>query len=143
MSDSTREAALKALNDVLSGISGVTVVRNDMTHKTLSAGGLLVLLDGDPGDPDVLLSPARYEFQHRAVVEVHVLSQTASGRDTAMDGILQAIGQAIATDETLSGAVDRATPGRVEIVAGPNDESDIKSVQMDVVLEYVAATPLG
>ena len=35
----------------------------------MPSAGLLILRDGDPGDPEVTLSPLRHHSQHRAKIE--------------------------------------------------------------------------
>ena len=144
MADSAREAALKALYAVLIGITGPTVVRNEPETAKIPAGGLVVLRDGDPGEPDVLLSPTSYAYEHRAEVVVQIQDGDAAARDAAMDTLLQSIGGAIAADETLGGTVDMATPGGPELI----DESvegaaTIKAALVPVYLEYTSSTPLG
>lgn len=144
MADSKREAALKALLSVLAGISGPTVERNTLEAQKLPAGGLIVLRDGDPGEPDVTLSPPSYLFQHRAEIVVQVSGGTAAIRDAAMDAVLQQIGAAVGADDTLGGAVEMATLEPPEYLGEPVEGGEgIKAAELGVVLEYEAATPLG
>lgn len=144
MADSAREAALKALLSLLQGLTGPKVLRNEPEVQTIPAGGLVVLRDGEPGEPEVLLSPASYAYEHRAEIVVQVSGGSAAGRDAALDALLQAIGAAIAADQTLSGAVDMATPGGPELVDEAVEGAPaIKAALVPVFLEYVSATPLG
>ena len=144
MADSKREAALKALLSVLAGISGPTVKRNMLEEQDLPDGGLIVLLDGDPGDPDVTLSPPSYYFQHRAEVVVHVGGGDAAARDAALDALLQQIAAAVSADDTLGGAVEMATLEPAEFLGEPVEGgAAVKSAEFGVVLEYEATTPLG
>lgn len=144
MTDSTREAAIKALFSVVDAVSGIEARRNEPETARIPAGGLVILHDGDPGEPDVLLSPVSYFFEHRAELVVMVQAPAASTRDAAMDAILQAIAAAIAADDTLGGAVDRAAPGSPEIYDEPVEGGEsIKAVLVPVILEYVATSSLG
>ena len=135
MADSTREAALKALHTALAGIAGPTVKRNEPETGKIPAGGLVNLRDGDPGDPEVLLSPTSYAYEHRAEVVVQVQNASASARDAAMDALLQSIGTAIVADETLGGTVDMATPGSPELIDEPvGGAATIKAALVPVYL---------
>ena len=75
------------------------------------------LRDGDPGQPEVVLSPLTYHWRHAAEIEVYIQGAPAGERDTAVDDLLVAIGGAIVADPTLGGAVDH-------VETGPPDLSD-------------------
>jgi hypothetical protein len=80
---SPRETILEALRLVLVGIPGARVLRNEPLPGRIPAGGMVILRDGDPGQPEVTLSPLRYHYEHRAGIDV--LIQKATGRDAAFD----------------------------------------------------------
>ncbi len=44
------------------GINGVTVLRNEPLPTKIPASGLLILRDGDAGEPEITLSPTRYHY---------------------------------------------------------------------------------
>lgn len=67
---SKREEVLQALYERLSALTDVDVRRNEVLLLKIPAAGLVVLRDGNIGEPLVLLSPPRYLFQHRAEIEV-------------------------------------------------------------------------
>ena len=60
-----RETILNALLARLSTLPA-SALRGEVLPERVPANGLLILRDGQPGDPDVTLSPLRYHFQHRA-----------------------------------------------------------------------------
>ena len=68
---STRETILQALHDLLQA-QPAPVLPGEVLPERLPAAGLLILRDGDPGEPPVTLSPLRYHYQHRAEVEAVV-----------------------------------------------------------------------
>ena len=103
---SKREEVLQGLLAVLAEIAGPKVLRNEVLPERVSAAGVLILRDGDPGEPDVLLSPPEYVYEHRAELEVAMSGGTAAERDAAFDALLQAIGAAIAAERTLGGLCD-------------------------------------
>ncbi|MBE0455665.1 MAG: acyl-CoA transferase, partial [Roseovarius sp.] len=55
-----REIILTALADLLRTIPYVPVLRGAVLPERIPATGLLILRDGDPGDPAVTLSPLAY-----------------------------------------------------------------------------------
>ena len=61
----TRETILTALADLLRLIPFVPVLRGEVLPERVPTSGLIILRDGDPGDPAVTLSPLLYHFQHR------------------------------------------------------------------------------
>jgi hypothetical protein len=65
--------------------------------------GLLILRDGDPGDPEVTLSPLRYHYQHRTEIEAVV---QGTDRDASFDTLIASAGAALAADRTLGGLCD-------------------------------------
>ena len=66
-----RETILTALHTLLQTLPATTF-RGDVLPERLPADGLLILRDGEPGDPEVTLSPLRYHYQHRAEIEAVV-----------------------------------------------------------------------
>ena len=68
----TRETVLQTLFETLQTISGPRVLRNEALPEKVPAGGLLILRDGDTGEPETILSPLSYYWQHLASLEVFV-----------------------------------------------------------------------
>ena len=62
------ETILTALHTLLSALPA-TALRGDVMPERVPAAGLLILRDGEPGEPEVTLSPLRYHYQHRAEIE--------------------------------------------------------------------------
>ncbi len=144
MADSTRETALKALLVLLKTIPGPDVTRNSPEPKKIPNAGWINLDDGDPGEPDVLLSPTLYEFDHEVEIQVIVKGVDPEKRDLAFDVILQAISAAILGDETLGGAVDYMSVTAMEF--NTNDiegAATIKAGLISLSLQYTSPSPLG
>ena len=85
-----RETILQALLEALQTVPGTTVLREEVLPERLPAGGLVILRDGDPGTPEVTLSPLTYHYEHRAEIEVIVLGKTPLSRTATFDTIVQA-----------------------------------------------------
>ena len=97
-----RETILAALHARLSALPA-TALRGDVLPERVPAEGLLILRDGEPGEPEVTLSPLRYHYQHRAEIEAVV---QGADRDAAFDTLTASIGAALAADRTLGGLCD-------------------------------------
>jgi hypothetical protein len=75
----TRETILAALQARLQTLAALAL-RDEVLPERIPAAGLIILRDGQPGEPEVTLSPLRYHYQHRAELEVVV--QAGTGRAT-------------------------------------------------------------
>lgn len=104
---STRENVLAALHARLLPLTAL-VLRDELLPERIPAAGLVILRDGQPGEPEVTLSPLRYHYQHRAELEVVV--QAGTGRASAFDILIAAIGTALEADRTLGGLCDWIEP---------------------------------
>ena len=103
----TRETILAALLARLLPLAALTL-RDEVLPERIPTAGLIILRDGQPGEPEVTLSPLRYHYQHRAELEVVV--QTGTGRASAFDSLIAAIGAALEADRTLGGLCDWIEP---------------------------------
>jgi len=139
-----REAILQALFTLLQTITDVTVLRNEAVPEKIPSGGLIILRDGDLGEPETLLSPLSYYWQHRALVEAIVQKGDQAARDLALDGLYRKIALAIAGDRTLGGLCDRITPQAPDSnVLAVEGSPQIKGAIIPIELIYVTADPLG
>ena len=99
----TRETVLAALHARLQHLAAL-VLRDAVLPERIPPSGLIILRDGQPGEPEVTLSPLRYHYQHRAELEVVV--QAGTGRAAAFDSLIASVGAALETDSTLGGLCD-------------------------------------
>ncbi len=137
---STRETVLTALHGRLSALPA-TALRGEVLPERVPAEGLLILRDGEPGEPEVTLSPLRYHYQHR--VEIEAIVQGAN-RDAAFDALCASIGAALATDRTLGGACDWIEAQAPQPVDLPVEGgASLKAAVIPVVLHYTTADPLA
>lgn len=135
-----RETILAALHARLSALPA-TALRGEVLPERVPAAGLLILRDGEPGEPEVTLSPLCYHYQHRAEVEAVV--QGAS-RDTGFDTLCTSIGAALAADRTLGGLCDWVEAEAPQPVDLPVDgAASLKAAVIPVTLHYSASDPLG
>jgi hypothetical protein len=137
---SSRETILAALFARLSVVPA-TVLRGDVLPERVPAAGLLILRDGEPGEPEVTLSPLRYHFQHRAEIEAVV---QGAARDATFDALCSSIGVALAADRTLGGVCDWVEAEAPEPVDLPVEgAASLKAAVIAVVLHYTLTDPLA
>jgi hypothetical protein len=137
----TRETILTALADLLRLIPFVPVLRGEVLPERVPAAGLIILRDGDPGDPAVTLSPLLYHYDHRAELEVIV---QGANRDTAFATLCGQIGAVIAADHTLGGLcdwVEAEAPRPIDLAV--EGAASLKAGVIPVVLHYSATDPLA
>lgn len=140
----TREIILQALLARLQTISGPKVQRNDVVPEKVPVGGLIILRDGDPGEPEVTLSPLSYYWQHRALLEVIVTGHDPTTRDAALDDLFAAIASVLASDLTLGGLCDRVTPLAPDSSAlAIEGAAGFKAATVAIELIYTTADQLG
>ena len=137
---STRETILTALHARLSALPA-TALRSDVLPERVPTEGLLILRDGEPGEPEVTLSPLAYHYQHRAEIEAVV---QGTDRDTIFAALCTSIGAAISADRTLGGRCDwieAEAPRPVDLPV--EGAASLKAAVIPVVLHYSTADPLG
>ena len=135
-----REAILQALHARLSTLPA-TALRGEALPERVPAAGLLILRDGEPGEPEVTLSPLAYHYQHRAEIEAVV---QGTDRDVAFDTLCASIGAALAADRTLGGLCDWAEAEAPRSVDLPVEgAASLKAAVIPLVLHYTTADPLA
>lgn len=104
---SRREQVVEAVVALLTAaLPAAEVKRNLAKPEWIPPGGLVIVRDGDPGDPEVTLSPLTYLYEHRIPVEIAVHDTGSGPRERALDMMLGAIGAAVASNRTLGGLCD-------------------------------------
>jgi hypothetical protein len=145
MPASKAEQVLGALKALLEAIPDAVVQRNSVLPEKIADIGLIILRDGDPGEPEQALGGFGSTYcQHTVEIEVYVEEGDAAARDAAFDALLQQIGDAIEADSTLGGLAFGLTYGRpeasIEAIAGA---PAIKSATLSVTLDYGTDAPLA
>jgi len=135
-----RETILQALHALLQTLPA-SALRGEAMPERIPAAGLMILRDGDPGEPEVTLSPLRYHYQHRAEIEAVV---QGADRDTSFDTLIASIGAVIATDRTLGGLCDwieAEAPRPTDLLF--EGAATLKAAVVPVVLTYSMDDPLS
>ena len=142
---SRREQALRGLFLCLyHGLFGVRVERNYVVPTSIPREGLVVVRDGNPGEPDIVLSPLHYIYNHRAEVEVFVQDVDDRTRDAALDNLIVHIGDVLHGAETFNGVIDCLRVDSPDLFTQPVEgAAPMKAATLPVTLEYVTTTPLA
>ena len=139
---SPRETILTALTDLLRTVPRVPVLRGEVLPERIPPAGLMILRDGNPGEPGMTLSPLTYHYQHRA--ELEVIVQTGEDRDARFDRLIGRIGAAIATDRTLGGRCDWVEAEAPEPVDLPFEgAAPLKAAVVPIILHYATSDTLA
>jgi hypothetical protein len=145
MPASKAEQVLEALKTLLETVPDAVVERNSVLPEKVPAGGLIILRDGDPGEPEQALGGfGKAYYQHAVEIEVYVEEGDAATRDAAFDAFLRQIGAALEADPTLGGLLFGLTYGRpepsIEPIAGA---PAIKTATLTATVDYESDTPLS
>ena len=140
---SRREQILVALGVVLAGQLAAPVRRNEVLPEKVPAAGLVILRDGEPGEPDITLNPRTEFYAHRVELEVYVPRDPSGGGEAALDQLLGAIGAALRVDETLGGLAENLTPSAPETGAlALEGAPPMLTARIIVTIEYLVSDPL-
>jgi hypothetical protein len=145
MPASKAEQVLEGLRTLLATVPGASVDRNSVLPEKIPDGGLIILRDGDPGEPEQALGGCENAYyQHAVEIEVYVEEGDAAARDAAFDDLLQQLGAVLEADPTLGGLAFGLTYSRpepaIEAIAGA---PAIKSATLSVTIDYETEAPLS
>ena len=145
MPESKAEQVLDALKALFERVPDAVVERNSVLPEKIPAGGLVILRDGDPGEPEQALGGfGSTYYQHAVEIEVYVEEGDAAARDAAFDALLQQIGASLEADPTLGGLAFDLTYGRPEpAIAAIAGAPAIKSATLSVIIDYETTAPLS
>ena len=138
---STRETILSALTAQLADHAGAQVRRNASLPERVPEDGLVILRDGNPGEPDVTLGPWRAFYRHRVEIEAFL---PPGASEAELDALLTRIGAALAHDDSLGGRVELMTPSAPEVQpVAVEGGTPFLAAALAVTLEYQLTDPLG
>ncbi|GLS45155.1 hypothetical protein [Methylobacterium brachythecii] len=142
---SKREQVIQALAALIKGaLPQAAHYRNEVKQQTLPDGGFVNIDDGDPGDPEVTLSPATYVFDHQIPVDVAANKTKTIAAETALDTMLGKIGAAIAADRTLGGLCDYVQVGDVSTEPLTTSGAAVsRAALVTIVATYGTTDPLN
>ena len=145
MASSKPEQVLEAIKVLFNTVPNVKIERNTAVPEKIPMGGLIVLRDGDPGEPETALGGfGGIYYSHNIEIELYIEDGDATSRDVAFDTLVQSIGTALETDPTLGGLAFGMSYGRPEInTEAVTGAAAIKTGTIIVTVEYETTSPLG
>jgi len=145
MPASKTEQVLNGLKALLETVPDAIVGCNSVLPEKIPDGGLIIIRDGDPGEPEQALGGfGTTYYRHAVEIELYVEEGDAAARDAAFDQLLQQIGTVLEADQSLGGIAFGLTYGRPEnsIEAVPGAPA-IKSATLIVTIDYETGAPLS
>ena len=145
MPASMAEQVLEAFKALLETVPDAVVARNSALPEKVPDGGLIILRDGDPGEPEEALGGfGNAYYQHAVEIEVYVEEGDAAARDAAFDALLQQVGTTLEADPTIGGLAFVLTYGRPEpAIEAVSGAPAIKSATLTVTVDYETSAPLS
>lgn len=141
---SHREQVLASLFARLQGVPDATVRRNEALPVSVPAGGLIILRDGDPGEPDVTLNPRTEYYTHRAEVEAFVTQTVGGGGEEELDALLSWLSLKLNIDRSLGGLAENLSWSAPETsVLAIDGAAPILTARITVTIEYLVSDPLA
>ena len=141
---SHREQVLAALFGRLQGVPDATVRRNEALPVSVPPGGLVIMRDGDPGEPDVTLNPRTEYYTHRAEVEAFVTQAVGGGGEEELDALLSWLSVKLNIDRSLGGLAENLTWSAPETsVLAIEGAAPIITARITVTIEYLVSDPLA
>lgn len=140
---SQRAKAAEGVKAMLQAAAPHAEFRRDQPWpKRPDPGGTIILRDGDPGEPEVTLSPLSYTYTHE--FEVEVLGPAGSAnRHELLDQLLIPIGERVEADRSLGGVAEWA-----EASAPVTDDvtldgaEPVRAAQLSIIVVYSTSNPL-
>jgi hypothetical protein len=140
---STREQVLSALHGRLVAGLGATVRRNEALPERVPATGLVILRDGEPGEPDVTLNPRTEYYRHRVALELLVTQPAAGGGEALLDTLVGQVATALAPDPSLGGLAENLVLGPPEVATLAIEGAvPILAARVILTVEYLVSDAL-
>ncbi len=142
---SKREQVVEAIVALLvAALPAAKVERNAAKPERIPPGGLVIVRDGDPGEPEVLLSPLTYLYTHRIALEIAARESGSQSREQALDAMLAAVGAAVAADRTLGGLcefLEAEAPATADVEASGTQA--VRWADAAILASYATIDPLN
>jgi hypothetical protein len=118
----------------------------DERARRVNPIGSVVMRDGEPGEPEIDLSPVTYHYRHSIPVEIAASAPTEQDLRIVLDRMGREIGALIAADRFLGdlvGYIEVTALSMADLVgiAGPGAQT-IKGATFEIIASYSTDTPL-
>jgi hypothetical protein len=108
------------------------------------AGGRIVIRTGEPGEPEIDLSPLAYNWSHRIPIEFTAAETAELTSEEALDAMLVRFGNAIAADRSLGGLcewISITAPGSEDIYT--EGAAPPRGAELVLTVNYVTNSELS
>jgi len=143
---SKREQVISALFNKLKTLetASVKIYRNLDKPQTVPTEGMIVLRDGAGDEPEVLLSPLIYIYEHLVGLEVLVQNADSTTRSSLLDNLLVSIGSIINTNRTLDGLAEWVEAKAPDFNDDPIEgAATIRSATVQIMVRFFTTDPLN
>jgi len=143
---SKREQVLDRLTTKLKTLESATlkVYRNLDKPEQIPSGGMIVLRDGNAGEPEMLLSPLTYIYEQLVAVEVMVQNPDPAARDALLDVVLVALSGVITANRILDGLAEWVEARSPEFQEEPIEgAASIRVATVQVMVRFFTTDPLN
>lgn len=137
------EQILEAIKNALLA-QGLAVERNSVVPEAVGEEGLVILRDGNPGEPERVLNSSWCYYEHDVEIEVFSQSGAAVVRDGVFDDLLISVDAAMAADKTFGGLSDGVLLSKPDVsTLQVTGGESIKAGTIIARVAYTSITPLG
>lgn len=138
-----RETIFSTLRRTIDERVSARVERNAALPLEITEEGLVILRDGEPGEPDVTLNPRTEYYAHRATIEIYTNEDAGEKDMPLLTSLIGEVGAALKSDPTVGGLVEMMTPEAPDIITlAPEGAAPIVAATIAVTLEYLLTDPL-
>ena len=135
---SIREAVIGALFTNLKSHLAATVRRNEALPERVPEAGLVILRDGDPGEPDITLNPRTAFYSHRVELELFVTRPAAGGGEGLLDVLVADVGAALVPDPSLGGLAENLVVTAPETgVLAVEGAAPVLTARLTIIVGYL------
>lgn len=142
---SKREQVLSALFTALQTLQIATVrVYRNLDNPQKVEGGLIIMRDGTTEQPEVLLSPLTYIYQHLVNLEVMVQYADPVQRSSQLDALLVGIGGVVTANRSLGGIAEWVEAEAPAFVEQPIEgTTTVKMATLSIMVRFFTSDPLN
>lgn len=136
-----REQVLSAVFAALEGVSGPRVLREAAVPERVPPAGLVIMRDGEPGEPETVIGPQSNWYDHAVGVECYWSGDDLAG---GLDTLTEQVATALESDRTLGGKtiwieLEAGEPETIPVEGG----RPVKATTMTAIVSYITVGAFG
>lgn len=130
---------MSAMQNRISSV-GAVFKRNAGLPSSVPSGGLVIMRDGEAGEPEYVLSPLRYYYRHRVDIELFVAKPDS---EAVIYGLADAIYNLLRSDRSLGGLVEDIEAGPIEVDAVQTESgAEVLGARQPIYLHYMVVAQI-